>query len=529
MPYPKSHATPPSFLLVVVFTTVTTACGLLSKPERAGQAGSTASGGAGGVAGATLGVAGSGSGPGGSAAGAGGPAGAGSVGVAGTGGVAGSAGSAGDAGSAGGEAGSLGSGGVAGGAAGGPGGSGGSAVDVRGPTPATATSNFPFPQNRHMSRCTYPTNYRNSDVVAAYQQWKTDTVVAADSVCAGCKRVQRLASDPQSSCLPLNSTVSEGIAYGMLIAVYMDDQALFDGLWKYEQKFLDARGLMDWAVTAQGQRGSASGGCTGAASDADEDMAYALVMADKQWGGKGSLDKTYLDYAKSQITNVWNNEILDSKVLKAGDSWGTWDSLNISYFAPYYYRVFKAIDGGHAWDAVLTTSYDTIKKALKDANGNTNNGLVPAWCNGEGNVGTNQPFHYQYDSCRTPFRVGQDFCLNGDTRASDYVGKTSNFFSGIGAANIVDGYELNGNKRVQFSPPTGSPTLAQQSAAFVGPAAVGAMVSASYQTFLNEAYTRLVSRQMLVGGAYYDESWMVMSLLMLTGNFLDYTQIQPVR
>ena len=74
-------------------------------------------------------------------------------------------------------------------------------------------------------------------------------------------------------------------------------------------------------------------------------MAFALVMADKQWGGKGSLDKNYLDYAKGQITNVWNNEICDSKVLRAGDSWGTGDSLNISYFAPYYYRVFKTIDG----------------------------------------------------------------------------------------------------------------------------------------------------------------------------------------
>jgi hypothetical protein len=191
--------------------------------------------------------------------------------------------------------------------------------------------------------------------------------------------------------------------------------------------------------------------------------------------------------------------------------------------------VFKAIDGGHAWDVVLTTSYDTIKKSLKDANRNTTNGLVPAWCNGEGDPGSNQPFNYQYDSCRTPFRVGQDFCLNGDTRASDYVTKTSNFFSGIGAANIVDGYELDGAKKVQFSPANSTPTLAQQSSAFMGPAAVGAMVNATYQPFLNEAYTRLVSRQMLVGGAYYDESWLVMSLLMLTGNFLDYTQIQPVK
>jgi hypothetical protein len=324
MSYPKSHPTLLRAALgvarivasVVGLGAFASACSLMSAPDRSGTAGSSAKGGAGG----TIGLAGSGpagtggGGLGGSASGiAGGPAGSGPAGNggAGTGGSGGTAGVAGGAGSLAG----MGGGGPAGGPAGsGAAGSGGG-PDVRGPTPATATSNFPFPQNRHMSRCTYPTNYRNSDVLAAYQQWETDTVVAADSVCTGCKRVQRLASDPQSTCLPNGSTVSEGIAYGMLIAVYMDKQALFDGLWKYSQKFLDNRGLMHWSVNAQGQLGSVPGGCQGAASDADEDMAFALVMADKQWGGKGSLDKSYLDYAKSQITNVWNNEILDSKVL----------------------------------------------------------------------------------------------------------------------------------------------------------------------------------------------------------------------
>jgi hypothetical protein len=28
---------------------------------------------------------------------------------------------------------------------------------------------------------------------------------------------------------------------------------------------------------------------------------------------------------------------------------------------------------------------------------------------------------------------------------------------------------------------------------------------------------------LLVGGTYYDESWTVLSLLMMTANFLDYT------
>ena len=47
------------------------------------------------------------------------------------------------------------------------------------------------------------------------------------------------------------------------------------------------------------------------------------------------------------------------------------------------------------------------------------------------------PYHYQYDSCRTPFRIALDWCWFGETRARDYLLKTSNFFSGIGAANTL--------------------------------------------------------------------------------------------
>ena len=33
---------------------------------------------------------------------------------------------------------------------------------------------------------------------------------------------------------------------------------------------------------------------------------------------------------------------------------------------------------------------------------------------------------------------------------------------------------------------------------------------------------------LMVGGAYYDESWTVLSLMMMTGNFLDLTAQQPL-
>ena len=384
---------------------------------------------------------------------------------------------------------------------------------MRGPTPATPTTKFPFPQNRQKSNCSYPTAYNNADVQAAYAQWKADLIVAEGNTF----RVQRTSSDTMGPCIPPNSTVSEGIGYGMLIAVYMDDQALFDGLWLYEQQHLDGNGLMNWAPQGSGAQ------CGGAATDADEDMAFALVMADAQWGGQGSLSKPYKQVAIDQISKIWLTEIFNYKYIRAGD--GTWadnTNLNPSYFAPAYYRVFRAVDPTQSddWDAAVTQVYATLGDAL-NGNGNANNGLVPGWCDDSSGStckpGPNgMPANYQYDACRMPFRIGLDWCLFSEPRAQAYVAKTSSFFSSLGGANkIVDGYGLDG------TPQAANP--GKLSAAFTGPAAVGAMSAATFQSFLDDAYTQVATDQLMAGGKYYEESWTVMSLLMMTGNFLDLT------
>jgi endo-1,4-beta-D-glucanase Y len=299
---------------------------------------------------------------------------------------------------------------------------------------------------------------------------------------------------------------------------------LFDDLWKYEQGWLDDKGLMHWYIAAAGDKPLGSG----AATDADEDMAFALLMADKQWGGMGSLSKTYLQLAKDMIGKIWALEVADYKYLKPGDSWGDASTINVSYFAPYYYRQFAKVDTANAnnWNMLLQTSYDVLAASLNMSNGNQTNGLVPAWCDSKGTpnggVFAGAPTNYQYDSCRTPFRIGMDWCFFGETRAKDYVTKTSAFFSGIGVAKIVDGYDLNGMPKAQFQKDAMSQI---QSAAFIGPAGVGAMAmsGAAYQTFVNQAYAAVATDKLFVGGVYYDSSWTVLSLLMMTGNLIDFT------
>jgi len=411
----------------------------------------------------------------------------------------------------------------------------------RGPTPADGGTNFPFPQNRQASGCSYPSAYSNDAVVAAYAKWKADLVTTDNA--DGYTRVQRTSTDGVDGCRPLNSTVSEGIGYGMLLAVYMDDASLFDNLWLYEQKNLDGNGLMNWAPN-----GGSGPSCSGAATDADEDMAFALVIADRQWGGQGTLQQSYKQLAITQIQKIWSTEIYNYAWVRAGDgNWATSGNQNISYFAPSYYRVFAQVDpnscprdsdAGYAqskncdgWWGVIDQSYTTLSDSLNSANGNQSNGVVPGWCNdGSGapcTAASGEPFYYQYDACRTPFRIGLDWCFNGEPRAAAYLAQISSFFSTIGAVNIVDGYNLNGTPN-PGTPAPDAGVRAPLSDPFVGPAAVGAMSSSSYPSLLNDAYGLVAPDHVFAGGEYYASSWRVLSLLMLTGNFLDYTQQTPV-
>ena len=422
-------------------------------------------------------------------------------------------------GSAGGTGGTTaGTGGTSGATAGGTGssGTGGSASDGggdggsdMGPTPPEPGVNYPFPQNRHYANCTYPA-YSNADVLAAYTKWKSDLVTATGA--NGFRRVQRSAAEN----FP-NETVSEGIGYGMILAVYMNDQSLFDDLWQYEQSVLDPSHLMNWLIAANGSVDGSNG--TGSATDADEDMAWGLLMADKQWGTSAKLG-AYLTIAKQQISNIWLGDVYMSKLPNLGDNWGSgagWTTLNISYFAPAYYRVFKTVDPDDDWDATIQTTYDTITNNLNAANGNQSNGLVPGFSSSTGTApaasGEQGNFKYQYDACRTPFRIGIDWCINGEPRAKAYVALTNSFFGGIGAAKTVDGYQMNG-----------TPSGTAPASPFVGPAGVGAMSDATYSTFAQGAYQWLLGNPQQ-GGQYYAESWTAISLVMMSGNFLDYTNL----
>jgi endo-1,4-beta-D-glucanase Y len=307
----------------------------------------------------------------------------------------------------------------------------------------------------------------------------------------------------------------------MILAVAMDDARVFDGLWQYEQLFLDAKGLMNWEIDPAGAGPTAQG--TGAATDADEDMAFALLWADHRWGGKGTLSDTYRNFAIKQIALIWQSEVDHARgeALAPGDQFPNGAAvLNISYFAPAYYRLFGTASGNQSnWNKVTESSYSILAATLNAANKNATNGLVPAWSTPAGvpqAPNASLPTNHQLDSCRAPFRFGQDYCWYGEPRAKDYLAKISSFYEQVGAGNIVNGYNLDG------TPNPTNPTV-HQSAAFLGPAGTGAMSDPAFTTLRDQAYGGVATLNELDGSIYYTESWTALSLVMMNGGFWNPT------
>ena len=91
-----------------------------------------------------------------------------------------------------------------------------------------------------------------------------------------------------------------------------------------------------------------------------------------------------------------------------------------------------------------------------------------------------------------------------------FLKRSATFFGGIGAANIVDGYNVNGTK-----------TGANKNSTFVGPAGAAGMASNQTQ-LVADAYLRVAADAKAATTNYYDRSWSLFTVMLMTGNFVNF-------
>lgn len=174
-----------------------------------------------------------------------------------------------------------------------------------------------------------------------------------------------------------NITTSEGQAYAMLRALWMRDRETFDKTYKWAKDNLQIpRGdhLFSWKW---GERPDKSWGALDrtSATDADQDIALALLLAYKEWQ-----DPNHLGDAKLILNDIWDrltHTLPIGRVLLPGD-WPQQNAkfqINPSYFAPYAYRVFAEMDTDHDWTEIMDSSYEILARAV----GQSQTHLPPDW------------------------------------------------------------------------------------------------------------------------------------------------------
>jgi endo-1,4-beta-D-glucanase Y len=256
-----------------------------------------------------------------------------------------------------------------------------------------------------------------------YASWKTSFV-------------QECTADKSAVVKNGGGVVSEGIGYGMLLATNNDDQPLFDKLWKFYTDHYDKNGLMNWSMDACTAPGNNN---ANAATDGDLDAAMGLVLADKKWGGYTSKAQELIGKIKKFETDTCSNGMV---LLRPGDNWGgctdsaTKGKTNPSYFAPGYYRVFATVDTANAafWKQLATDSYTLLAKYQTAMNG-----LVPEWGFSDGSIESST---YDYNACRTPWRIAMDYMWFCTAEAKTVLQNFSTFIDGKGGV-AKTGYANN--------------------------------------------------------------------------------------
>ena len=289
--------------------------------------------------------------------------------------------------------------------------------------------------------------------------WKQKRLIAADSP----GQFYVAFDERDSKAGPDVITVSEAMGYGMLITAFMaghDPEAkhYFDGLYRFYKRHPSKNNprLMAWC---QVHGGSNAPEGADSAADADLDIAYALLVAHRQWGSAGEIN--YLNegkvddrgdlHGRHQCARVFGETRRRHRLRRSRVHRHALIRLDSRSFP----RVPK-ITGRAEWGAVADKSYSIMESLQRNYSPET--GLIPDFIRHVDNtpsparphyLETKHDGDYYYNACRVPFRVGIDYLLSGDPRSKVLLERMTRWFrqeTGDDPAKIADGYSLTGRR-----------------------------------------------------------------------------------
>lgn len=262
-----------------------------------------------------------------------------------------------------------------------------------------------------------------------------------------------------------NDVRSEGMSYGMMIAVQLDKKAEFDALWNWAKTCMyhdnrghPAYGYFSWSMQTDGTPNDEM-----PAPDGEEYFAMALYFADARWGSAEGL-YNYKKYADRLLDDMKNRKPITGPTL-SGVRTGlslfdaehkmvrfTPDSNNAehtdpSYHLPAFYQLW-ALWGPQPdrafWEQAADASRDFFLKAA-----HPETALTPEYADFDGSPWSApwrpDSIHFQYDAWRTAMNWAMDWAWWGkDPRQRQLSDRLQAFFHARGMDDYPNRYTLDG-------------------------------------------------------------------------------------
>lgn len=300
--------------------------------------------------------------------------------------------------------------------------------------------------------------YRNLFAELGYKQKDIDKKLKSvfESVFYGPDKVYFEVGDSMAyiSDIKNHDVRTDGMSYGLMIAVQFDRKDIFDRLWRWSKKYMQhqeglLKGYFAWSCQTDGTRNAQV-----PASDGELYYVTSLIFASNRWGNSTGIN--YLAEAQN-ILNCSMQKIgmervaplinLEHQLITfTPDPFGG-RFTDPSYHIPAFYEVWArwAEDGrSEFWRVCARKSREYLHKSIHPVTG-----LNPDYNNYDGTLlGSKRVIGdaFRFDSWRVPMNIALDYSWACADRKwqQEYGNKIQNFFYSQGIDSFVDQYNVDG-------------------------------------------------------------------------------------
>lgn len=247
---------------------------------------------------------------------------------------------------------------------------------------------------------------------------------------------------------------SEGMSYGMMIAVQMNKKEEFDRIWKWTKTYMyqtegGYKGYFAWHAKTDGTQLAAN-----PASDGEVWFVMALFFADARWGsGEGIYNyraqaQEILDVALNAkelggnlATNLFDPET--KQVVFVPQLGNNSKFTDASYHMPHFYELWArwADKNNDFWAEAATVSREFLPTAV-----HPETGLAPNYSYFDGRP-YNDEYHgqFRYDAFRVGANIGMDYVwFHPSEWYREQANRQLSFFASQGIDDYVAEYSLDG-------------------------------------------------------------------------------------